>query len=129
MRRKIRQLEERYLKNFGAPSSAQKVQSAYILAKAFQEKAREAISSRNREPRQEPFKKYIYSGKPPVGDEIPYRLTYPNRNRDWSCRLDRAWMNLKTEVMSQAFQVLDGIDQMRGRRPTSTSGTRAGTRI
>ncbi|MDP6560532.1 MAG: hypothetical protein QF619_10525 [Candidatus Binatia bacterium] len=129
VRRNIRQEEERYLRNFGEPSSAQKAQSAYILAKAFQEKAKEAISPRNRNPRQEPFKKYTYSGKPPVGDEIPYRVSYPERQKDWGYRLDRAWMNLKTEAMGQAFQVLDGIDQLRGHRITGKSNTRAGTRL
>ncbi|MBI1987704.1 MAG: hypothetical protein HYS70_05105 [Nitrospinae bacterium] len=129
VRRKIRQMEERYLKNFGQPSSALKAQSAYILAKAFQEKARESLLPRNREPRQEPFKKYLYSGRAPVGDESPYRVVYPNRDQDWSYRLDRAWMDLKLGAMGQAFKALDAIDQLRGRQLTRTSGAQPRTRL
>lgn len=113
VRRQIGQLHNRYVKNFGPPSTAQSVQSYYVLAKAFQEKLRGAILSQNREPRQEPFKKYVY---PSAGERHPgrppYRVFYPRT--DWKYELDRKWMRTKNQAFDQLLGTLDRLDEWRG---------------
>ncbi|MBI2876089.1 MAG: hypothetical protein HYY20_04340, partial [Candidatus Tectomicrobia bacterium] len=114
VRRQIRQLQERYVKNFGAPSTAQEAQSYFVLTRAFQEKAREALLPRNREPRQEPFKKYIYAGNRQARPgEAPYRVIYPRRDAGYE--RDRKLFRLQEQLFDKLLDTLDVVDEWRGR--------------
>lgn len=121
VRRKLRQQDERYRRNFGEPSTAQKVQSAYILAKGFQEKARESLDPRNRHPKEEPFKKYIYDKKNGNGSSqrAPYRVVYPQESLSFT--LDRGWNEFKIGLFDKVLGVLDKVDERRGVHTGSSS--------
>ena len=118
VRRRIRQTEERYLEIFGRPAPSQEIMSYYVLAKAFQGKAREFIDPQNRHPKQEPFKIYIYGKNGKGKDEPPYRVVYPVRDKGFESHNN--YRSVRDEVFSKALRFLDNIFAP-GAAPKSTS--------
>ncbi|MBI2876167.1 MAG: hypothetical protein HYY20_04735 [Candidatus Tectomicrobia bacterium] len=105
VRRRIRQTGERYRKNFGPPSPSQEVTSYYILAKAFQARAQEAVDPRNRHPKEEPFKKYIYHKQDNRSDSPPYWVVYPLPDRRYE--IYQSLRSAKEQVFKAALGLLD----------------------
>ena len=118
VRRRIRQTEERYLKNFGKPTPSQEIMSYYVLAKAFQGKAREFIDPQNRHPKQEPFKIYIYNKNGKGKDEPPYRVAYPVPDKGFE--FYNNYRGIRDEVFSKSLQFIDSVFAP-GAAPKSTS--------
>jgi radical SAM superfamily enzyme YgiQ (UPF0313 family) len=107
VRRKIRQYQEGYLKNFGPPAPSQTVQSYYVLAKAFQAKLKEAVDPMNRHPKQEPYKKFVYDKKGNGKGSPPYKLLYPNRDRGYE--FYRSFREIKEQAFGKVLNLIDGI--------------------
>jgi len=107
VRRRIRQIQERYIKNFGKPTPSQEIMSYYVLAKAFQAKAREYIDPQNRHPKQEPFKIYIYDKNGRGKDEPPYRVVYPVRDKGFE--FYNNYRTIRDEVFTKALRFIDNI--------------------
>jgi len=110
VRRRIRQLYDRYVKNFGKPRPSQEIMSYYILAKAFQAKLHEVIDPRNRHPKEEPFKIYIYNKNGEGREGPPYKVIYPQR--DLSYEIYRTLREVKGNLFGR---VLRWVDQVMGR--------------
>src|SRR3972149_35636 len=106
VRRKIRQLAERYTKNFGTPAPSQEIMSYYVLLKAFQAKIREGIDPINRHPKQEPFKIYRYD-KNNGQSEPPYKVLYPNK--DYGYEFYRDWRGIKEQGFTKVLDYIDKI--------------------
>jgi hypothetical protein len=118
VRRRIRQTQERYIKNFGKPAPSQEIMSYYILAKAFPATAREHIDPRNRHPKQEPFKIYIYDKNGKGKDEPPYRVLYPERDKGFE--FYNNYRSVRDEVFAKALGFIDNIFAP-GTSPKATS--------
>ena len=115
VRKLIKDLEARWIHHFGEPSTAQRIQSQFILAKATGEKTRNFFNDRNREIKIEPAKKYIYSGNGGNGKdtgELPYRLVYLNSDRgyEWDRKVKSFQDNLFSKITSWA----NTFDELRG---------------
>lgn len=115
VRKQVKELEQRWLYHFGEPSTLQKVQSNYILAKATAAKAREYFDPRNRYIPTLPCKKYIYTREKANGDAPPYKLIYPNEGAEYH----RYRRNLQTKgLQDRLFSVVgwaaNQYDALRG---------------
>jgi haloalkane dehalogenase len=107
VRRKIGQIEERYVKNFGKPSPSQEIMSYYVLAKAFQAKIKNGIDPSNRSPKQEPFKMYIYEKNGGEKESPPYKVVYPIRDKKYE--VYRNIRGFKELVFEKTFNYIDRI--------------------
>jgi haloalkane dehalogenase len=107
VRRRIRQTQERYIKNLGKPTPSQEIMSYYVLAKAFQGKAREYVDPQNRHPKQEPFKIYIYDKNGRGKDEPPYRVVYPERDKGFE--FYNSYRSTRDEAFTKVLGFIDNI--------------------
>lgn len=105
VRRRIRQTQERYIKLFGKPRRSQEVMSYFVLAEAFRAKIQEAIDPRNRHPKQEPFKVYIYEKNGQGKNGAPYKVLYPVRDRGYE--FYQAWRGIKEGALGKLMPFLD----------------------
>ena len=117
VRRKIRQTQERYVKNFGKPSPSQEIMSYYVLAKAFQAKIKNAIDPYNRHPKEEPFKIYIYEKNGQGKDSPPYKVAYPIQDKKYEAY--RNIRGFKEGVFKKAFNYIDKVFAPEKQRETS----------
>jgi hypothetical protein len=106
VRRKLRQLKDRYHEHFGKALPSQDMMSYYVLLKAFQAKVMESIDPRNRHPKNEPFKIYVYDKKNGKFDP-PYKVLYPKR--DYKYELYRDWRALKEAGFPKVLTYMDNI--------------------
>lgn len=120
VRRKIRQLEERYLRNFGRPNPSQVIQANYVWLKALQEKLLRSLFAYDRGPKQEPFKKFIYE-KNGKKDGPPYKLLYPQESSSYN--FYRSYRDLKEGALGKALNLIDQLwgAEVPGKSAASTS--------
>lgn len=116
VRKLIKDLETRWICNFGEPSTAQKIQSQFILAKAAKEKVRNFFNDRNRDVKIEPAKKYIYPGNGRSYDhgEVPYRVVYLNQDRGYE--RDRTIQRVQETLFQKVTSLANTFDELRGRK-------------
>lgn len=105
VRRRIRQIGERYVRNFGPANPSQEIMSHYVLAKAFQAKVQEALDPRGRHPKQEPSKMYIYDKKSRGKDQPPYKVAYPDTS--WRYELYRDFRDVKEGGFGKLLNLID----------------------
>ena len=121
VRRRIRQTEERYIKNFGKPNPSQEVMSYYVLAKAFQAKLQESIDPKNRHPRQDPFKIYIYEKNGQGEDDPPYKVLYPMEDKGYE--FYRSFRGFKEDAFGKLLKLTDQL-LAPGAQPTDAANVR-----
>ncbi len=81
VRRMVKEMEQRWKKHFGEPSSFMKVMSKYAEIKATWATLKEIVDPTNRHIRIPPAKRYYYFGKDIKDDgSLPYRKEYLNEN-------------------------------------------------
>jgi haloalkane dehalogenase len=113
VRRRINQIEKRYRELIGEPTSAQQVQANFVLLRAGVEKVRDKAYPRNRHPKEEPFKKYIYKGSANVvPGERPYHIAYPRK--DTGFEVYRGIRDLKMSLFDTVSVMADRYDEWRG---------------
>ncbi len=78
VRKRVRDQRNRYCRNFGPPSNAQKLMEQFVLRKAHAAAKRELSHPSNFTPKEEPYKRYDYD-RTAVPGECPYTVTHPNR--------------------------------------------------
>ena len=115
VRRRIRQTEERYIKNFGKPTPSQEIMSYYVLTKAFQAKLQEHIDPQNRHPKQEPFKMYIYEKNGKGENGSPYKVVYPVRDKKYE--FYRNFRGFKEDTFKKLLGYVDNIWAPKGTTP------------
>ncbi len=79
VRRRVRKIDEKYRSLLGEPTPTMKVlgRATEVLATLFQ--AKESFDPMNRHPKEEPYKRYIYSKNGNNGSPIPYRTEMPHQ--------------------------------------------------
>ena len=121
VRRRIRQTQERYIKSFGKPNPSQEVMSYFVLGKAAQAKLQEAIDPRNRHPKQEPFKIYVYEKNGRDKDAPPYKMLYPVQDKGYE--FYRSFRGYKEEYLGKFLRLVDRIVAPEA-QPAETTGVR-----
>lgn len=107
VRRRVRTIEAKYERLVGKPTPAMEILATSIDALATAFKVREAIDPINRQPKHEPYKRYIYSKNPPASSEssVPYSIENPTHsNFSVRSRLERE--KLRYAVMETAMKAI-----------------------
>lgn len=79
VRRRLRKIDEKYKATIGEPTPVMNALAAALDKLVIGEHLREFISPRNREVKEEPFKRYVYDKRGDNG-AIPYRTEHPHRD-------------------------------------------------
>jgi len=103
VRKRVRDERTRYVRLHGEPSTAQKVLEHIVLRKARKAAQQEREQPVNFNPKQEPYKRYDYTG-PRVPGRSPYVVTHPHR--ELSYKVHELRRRARYAVMGRVIQAL-----------------------
>jgi haloalkane dehalogenase len=104
VRKKVRDQRTRYFKNFGEPSTAQKLLEKFVLRKAHKAAKDEQSNPINFRPKEEPYKRYEYARTAKPGEQ-PYTVTHPSR--ELSYQIHDMRRRARTAVLGGIAQLLN----------------------
>ncbi|MCJ7542022.1 MAG: hypothetical protein MUO88_20420, partial [Desulfobacterales bacterium] len=106
VRRRVRKIDEKYRQLIGEPTPLMKFISSIVdyFAKRF--KAKNEFDPFNRYPKEEPFKRYIYTkDKTSTNGDVPYTTEWPTK-RSFDTWAKMTWEDVKFFAMLQAARML-----------------------
>ena len=103
IKKEIARIREEYIDEFGDPGTAANVRSDYILLKASLAKIISVIGKRP--PEEEPFRRYTYDRKPKSETEMPYRVEYPHKDKEYE--LTKRRIRNENVLLDKVVELLD----------------------
>ena len=103
VRRRVRKIDEKYRAVIGEPTPVMEVLARAVEGLATVYKAKSFFDPFNRNPKEEPFKRYTYEKPASTNGDIPYRTEWPTRP-DLRTRLAMEREDLKFIALDRALK-------------------------
>jgi haloalkane dehalogenase len=115
VRRRVRTLDAKYRAIVGEPTPMMKALSRAIEGLATSYQARQWLDPANRHPKQEPYKRYLYTKNGTSNGERPYDIEIPS-SRNLSVRLHKQRERLSYALLEATMRAVRTAQWSRGER-------------